>query len=515
MRSHLDTTRVVEAAVELAATLIPHATVSLWLTTGREQPRLALMREAPGGGNGSVLPPAEVLRCARSGRKAGKAERGCLALPVEAPRAGLVAVLSVSGPEISPEAEENLVEVAVEVGMALGTANLYEQALAMRDKSEAILERVADAIVVTDVRGVITDWNRAAQHIVGQTAAAAVGRSCAEVLTLSAGETKFDCSRGCALLAARADPILGVEAWRPRGDGRRQPLLASVSGVSDADGTIVQVVHSLRDITKLKEADEAKTMFLATASHELKTPLTVIKGFAETLLRVPGCEPEQREEGLSAIARRATDLSRIVNRLLLSSRIEAGRVDVEVGEVALEAILQERIHALHVASGRDVELEMPASLPMVRADADGFTTILDHLLDNAVKYSPDGGAVLVVAASGDALVRVSVTDAGIGMDDEQAARCFDKFWQAESGDSRRFGGSGIGLYIVHSLAEAMGADITVASEPGSGTTFTLALPRCDAGPAPDHEEPGIPAVGEPSVIREFMRQIGIPERGRR
>ncbi|MGH2720346.1 MAG: PAS domain-containing sensor histidine kinase, partial [Actinomycetota bacterium] len=383
--------------------------------------------------------------------------------------------------------------------------------------SEAILERVADAVVVTDARGVITDWNRAAQLIAGQSAAAAVGRSCAEVLGLRLGETGLDCSHGCALLAAGADPILGVEAWRPRGDGRRQPLLASVSGVTDADGTVVQIVHSLRDITKLKEADEAKTLFLATASHELKTPLTVIKGFAETLLRVPGWDPAQREEGLSAIARRAGDLSRIVNRLLLSSRIEAGRVEVEIAEVCLEPILEERVHALRAASGRDVELEVPDALPVVRADVDAFTTILDHLLDNAVKYSPDGGAVTVTATPGTALVRVSVADEGIGMDDEQAARCFEKFWQGETGDARRFGGTGIGLFIVHSLAEAMGADVTVASEPGRGTTFTLALPRADARDARTAAPPAelaLPAaVGEPSVIREFMRQIGIPERG--
>ncbi|MGH2687458.1 MAG: sensor histidine kinase [Actinomycetota bacterium] len=515
IRSHLDSTKVVEATVETAASLVPDATVSLWLTTGREAPRLALMRAAPERGSGELLPPPEVVRCTRSGRRAGRLEHGSLALPVEAPRSGLVGVLSVvCASDPGPQPLEELAEVAAEAGLALGTANLYEQALAMRDKSEAILERVADAVVVTDARGVVTDWNRAARHIAGQSATGAVGRPCAEVLGLRMGETALDCSRGCALLAMGTDSFLGVEAWRPREDGRRQPLLASVSGVADADGTMVQIVHSLRDITKLKEADEAKTMFLATASHELKTPLTVIKGFAETLLRVPGWDPQQREEGLSAIARRAGDLSRIVNRLLLSSRIEAGRVDVEIADVALRPILEERVSALGAATGRDVELDTPPSLPVVRAEVDAFTTILDHLLDNAVKYSPDGGAVVVTAAAGTTLVRVSVADAGIGMDEEQAAHCFDKFWQAESGDARRFGGTGIGLYIVHSLAAAMGADITVASEPGRGTTFTLALARSDAASVAEPQEPALPAVvGEPSVIREFMRQIGIPERG--
>jgi PAS domain S-box-containing protein len=322
-----------------------------------------------------------------------------------------VAVLSLTARRpITRDEESFLAEVAGEAGVALGTSNLYEQALAMRDKSSAILARVADAIVVTDPRGVITDWNRAAHQMIGPPAAGAVGRGCGDVLGLRTGEKELDCSKGCALLAAGAESILGVEAWRCREDGRRQPLLASVSGVTDADGKVVQIVHSLRDITRLKEADETKTLFLATASHELKTPLTVIKGFAEVLLRSPAWEEEQRVEALEAISRRATDLTRIVNRLMLSSRIEAGRVDVEVADVALGPILEERTSAFSAATGREVRLELADPLPLVRADTDAVTTILDHLLDNAAKYSPDGGAVTVRAVTGTTLVRLSVAD---------------------------------------------------------------------------------------------------------
>ena len=135
----------------------------------------------------------------------------------------------------------------------------------------------------------------------------------------------------------------------------------------------------------------------------------------------------------------------------------------------------------------------------MQADAQAFVTVIDHLLDNAIKYSPGGEPVEVdVQVTGDE-VRVRVTDAGIGMDAEQAARCFEKFWQAESTDVRRFGGTGIGLYIVHSLVEAMKGDIEVSSVPGAGTAFTVTLRRAGVRVPRRRAGAGQGAVGHPRV----------------
>jgi signal transduction histidine kinase len=144
------------------------------------------------------------------------------------------------------------------------------------------------------------------------------------------------------------------------------------------------------------------------------------------------------------------------------------------------------------------------------ADKEAVTTIVDHLLDNAVKYSPDGGLIEATARANDSWVELCVADHGIGMDAEQAAHCFEKFWQAESSDVRRFGGTGIGLYIVRSLAEAMGGEIGVESAPLRGSTFVVRLVRAGTTPPAETVTDQAPGVGEPSVIREFMRQIGIP-----
>ncbi|MGH2795615.1 MAG: sensor histidine kinase, partial [Actinomycetota bacterium] len=290
----------------------------------------------------------------------------------------------------------------------------------------------------------------------------------------------------------------------------------TAQAVRDSEGKISEVVHSFRDITRLKEADEAKALFLATASHELKTPLTVIQGFAQTLLR--SAAPDGlRDEALRAIERRAIELDGIVNRLLLSSRIEAGRMILELSQVEIDPIVSERVAAFSQATGRAVGYRMPGQAPRALADPSGISIVVDHLLDNAIKYSPGGEPVMVTVRVHGEAVEIVVTDQGIGMDAEQVLHCFDKFWQAESRNDRRFGGTGIGLFIVRSLVDSMRGSIRVRSEPGEGSEFTISLKPADGREAPDATpRPAEPAprrgVGEASVIREFMRQIGVPVR---
>ena len=379
----------------------------------------------------------------------------------------------------------------------------------LEGKADAILARVADSVVVTDPDGYVLQCNPAAERLIGLPGESATGLPCAEVLGLRRGEVPLDCTRTCGLLLlaglnGNAPPN---ETWRLDSAGRKQPLLANAEAVIDERGRTVEVVHSLRDITRLKQAEEAKTLFLATASHELKTPLTVIKGFAETLLAFDDFDPDNRTAALQAIRLRSEELVRIVDRLLLSSRIEAGRVQVTLARTDLGPLLIERIRTLQAATGRVVSLELDPTVPDVSGDGPALATVIDHLLDNALKYSPGGEAVSVRCLPDGDDVRIDVEDLGIGMDAEQAARCFEKFWQAESTDVRRFGGTGIGLYIVRSLVEAMGGSITVGSTPGLGSTFSFSLPRHYDRPPEETR-----AKGEATSIREFMRQIGVPER---
>jgi len=391
------------------------------------------------------------------------------------------------------------------------TTNLQERATAtsvrLQSRSDKILEHVADAVFVTDGTGRVVLCNPAAERLIGRPTTETSGESCAAVLGLYHGERALDCAAGCALLRMRA--VDGHELWRLDQTGRRQPLLAEAAEVPTTDGT-VEVVHSMRDITRLKQAEEAKTLFLATASHELKTPLTVISGFASTLLRFPDIDDAMRTSALDAIWTRSLELTRIVERLLLSSRIEAGRLELELRPVDVAPLLRERVASSAAGMSRRITFSSARDIPMAVGNAQAITTVVDHLLDNAVKYSPNGEPIEVSLAASDSSVELIVADHGIGMDEEQSAHCFDRFWQAESTDVRRFGGTGIGLYIVQSLVEAMGGAITVDSAPGVGTTFAVQLKREGGIP----RQPGAPDTGEVTSIREFMRQIGVPERTR-
>ncbi len=390
----------------------------------------------------------------------------------------------------------------------MSSDEVYEVALAALERSEAILENVGDGVFSTDPEGRILLWNRSAQRVAGCSPNKARGAACASILGLRVGDTKLDCSNGCALLRAMEGrpPGESIEVKRLGADGRDQPLLINVTPIKDANGNVTEFVHSMRDITALKLADEAKTMFLATASHELKTPLTVILGFTQAL-QADWLDDDTRQDALRSIERRAQELSRIVDRLLLTGRIESGTIKLEPGRIDPTETVPDRVAGLVLATGRNIVCDIPETTGAVIADPEAFATILDHLLDNAIKYSPDGGDIVVRARDDRDGVEIDVVDPGIGMNEEAAGHCFDRFWQAETSDVRRFGGTGVGLYIVRCLVDGMGGSIGVRSTLGEGSTFTLRLRR-----APDANTEARRG-GKRTKIQEFMHQIGVPGGG--
>jgi EAL domain-containing protein (putative c-di-GMP-specific phosphodiesterase class I) len=196
---------------------------------------------------------------------------------------------------------------------------------------------------------------------------------------------------------------------------------------------------------------------------------------------------------------------------------------LELGPVDLPNLVNERVAAARSAAAAPIVVQVPPTLAAAFADAGAVAKVLDHLLANALKYSPGDRPVVVSAAADKRFVRISVADYGIGMTADEAARCFEPFWQADhgrqAGSSRsgghELGGAGVGLYIVRSLVEAMGGHVAVRSAKGAGSTFTFALPRSarEAQRAGRHGALP-PGVGEDSSIREFMRQLGVPRGGR-
>ena len=247
-----------------------------------------------------------------------------------------------------------------------------------------------------------------------------------------------------------------------------------------ADGG--ELVIDFRDVTATKELEEAKDLFLATTSHELRTPITVVQGFASTLAsRWDQLGDAERRDAVQTIAERAGSLGRLVEQLLLGSRAGADQLPVSNGPFDLGAVLRAAAAAFRALSDKHtVVADIPDDLPAASGDTMATDIIAGQLLENAFKYSPAGGTVTVRARPDGAWLEIVVEDEGIGIAAEDRERIFDRFYQSETGDRRRFGGVGIGLFIVRRLAEAQHGEVTAMSRPGGGTVMRLRLRRAEA-----------------------------------
>ncbi len=244
-------------------------------------------------------------------------------------------------------------------------------------------------------------------------------------------------------------------------------------------------VVAFQDITRYRALESAKTLFMASTSHELKTPLTVIRSFADWLLgKGAEADSDRQRQALEAIANGAEELRQLVEKILLTARTEAGAV--ELNPEALDPLRLVQAVADQfavVGSGEDLVVELPPWLPEVTADRQAVRTALGQLLENAFKYSPDGGKVRVSAelTEGGEAVEVSVADEGVGLQPGEADYLFVAFYQGETGRKAGVrGGVGLGLSIVRRLVEAMGGKVGADGKPGEGSRFWFTLPTASA-----------------------------------
>jgi PAS domain S-box-containing protein len=351
--------------------------------------------------------------------------------------------------------------LAGHAGVALGNAMAFEEVVRQRAHERAVIDASADGIAVLGPDGRIREWNPAAHKLTGLSAAEVAGRPPPFPVPEPGGPT----------LSHRLP------------SGRWLDVLCN--RLSERD----ELVVDFRDVTAVKELEEAKDLFLATTSHELRTPITVVQGFASTLAsRWDKLTDSDRRSAVQTIADRAAALSRLVEQLLLGSRAGTGQLTVRAQPFDLAALLRAAAAGFGPLSGRHTLVtDVPRQLP---AHGDPLATdiIIGQLLENALKYSPDGGKVTVTARARGNWVEVTVDDEGIGIRPGDHERIFERFVQGEAGDRRRFGGIGLGLYIARQLARAQDGEVTAASRPGGGTRMRLRLRR--AAPEPGRWLPG-------------------------
>jgi PAS domain S-box-containing protein len=347
-----------------------------------------------------------------------------------------------------------------------------------------VLEHVDDGVFLVDDEGLIQHWNPAAAAITGLAPSAVLGRPAGEVLPdwNAVGPTvPVAVAPGPGGTGARTFPLVidGREIW------------LSISGVAFEDG----VVYAFRNLTEERALDELKGEFVATVSHELRTPLAAIYGSAQTLIR-PDIElgEEKRQRLLQVIAEESERLSRVACDILLANRIDSGRLQLETNRLDVAKLARDVVDEMRscLADRHDVSLELftPDSDSFVAGDEDKLRQVLINLIDNAVKYSPDGGAVEIRVEPNATSLSVAVSDEGLGIPHGEQQRIFGKFYRVDPQLSRGVGGTGLGLYICRELVRRMDGRLTVSSKEGEGSTFVVELPLA-AAPA---EEPSASVV---------------------
>ena len=336
------------------------------------------------------------------------------------------------------------------------------------DRLSAVLASMHEGIIAVDLQRRVLLANRAAAVILDVPFQELLNRPFYELVRNPFIEE-------CVDEVFKAHRTIGREL-----ETKRQPrrvLAVRFSWIAQFSGeAVVIVVH---DVTSLRQLETMRRDFVANVSHELKTPLSSIKAYSETLRLGALEDPVNRLRFVERIEEQANRLSDLILDLIRLARIESGMVAFEVRDISLGHIAQQRIQAFRVqAEKRSLTLELEETLPaiMVRCDEEGLATIFDNLISNAVRYTPEGGQV-IVRCSSDALMGIlEVIDNGQGIAPEHQERIFERFYRVDKARSSDLGGTGLGLSIVKHFTLFFSGQVSVSSRLGKGTTFTVRLP---------------------------------------
>jgi len=378
-----------------------------------------------------------------------------------------------------------LTSIVQMLASAVGTA---VHAHALREetaKLASVVENASDGIVVLDGRGTVVLWSPALAAITGRDASTVVGTrstrreplsTLAEVLGATVVEALPPVDLTKALRPDQPCAAVALTVRRPDGDERH--LRASVSALFGADSMLQKMVVIVHDVTADERLSRLKNDFVATVSHELRTPITPIKGYARLLAtRGAAMDDEQRSRALRVIEDRADHLSRLVDDLLLASKMSVdglGGIPMDLAAHDVVALVRHAVGGVSNIAERTV-LDVPDGELVARCDPTRLNQCLTNMLTNAQKYSPPATPISVRVWSDDEAVTIAVADEGRGIPADELERIFHRFHRVEDPMTMTTDGTGLGLFITRELARAMGADISVVSELGVGSCFTLRL----------------------------------------
>ncbi len=426
--------------------------------------------------------PDIARRLALASRAAHIALRQVVALPlsIEGENRGYIFIFRARGAaSFTDRDRETLRTFANHAAIAVHNAYLYRQVLEERERLAAIVENSGDGVMMVNPFRIIKTWNSTLAKLTGIAAKDAVGKPCYAVLNLRTKQGVSVCHTQCPILHPPVNGLLFAEGFHERKDGIAIAFADNYSPMSDEDDQITQYIANVRDVTRQREADDLKETLLAVISHELKTPVSIIKGYAGTLAREDAhWDTKTLREGLEIIEEEADKLNTLITNFLEASRLQAGSLKLHRTEVYLPEMADHAINKLRATTEHHTfSVDFPPDFPAIRGDYERLYQVITNLLSNAIKYSPKGGNIRIGGEAISTGVRFFVADEGIGIPAAEHESIFERFHRVDGGLTRQAPGTGLGLFLVKAVVVAHGGSVWVESDVGVGSTFWVELPK--------------------------------------
>lgn len=380
--------------------------------------------------------------------------------------------------------ERRVEERTAELQMALS------QQEAQVEKTRAIVEGITDAVIVFDSKARVTSANPAVERVLGLPLESLLNARLHDIVAQQGGGAAPEAA--LAVFTAFVSSKQKIKSGAPLAECKfelgEKVLEASFAPVVQREGDSLDIVAVFRDVTRQARIDRLKEDFISVAAHELKTPMTALKGYTELLLsEVAGKVTLVQEHFLQIIQTNVERLAELANDLLDISRIEAGMMQLQIRELNLLDLIEEVVITFRAEAERKglrQVIDVPPDLPAVWGDRGRLLQLLSNLMSNAYKYTPGGGKIGITARQVNSQIQVDVMDTGIGISRQDQEQIFSRFFRADNPLIREIGGTGLGLSIAKSIVALHGGEIWVDSELGRGSTFSFTLPLAQ-GDTPD------------------------------
>lgn len=396
----------------------------------------------------------------------------------------------------SDEEQQALAAFANHAAIAVTNARLFQTLVREKQHLTTIVEQSIDGVMILDARWRITTFNHAMEQLTGWPRDEAAGRPCAEVVGIETIEGDNLCRVDCPLQRPAIGNIVQAEGWITSRDGRRRYIQSTYTIQRDNQDLFAGAIVHVHDVTQQRIESEMQNTFISVVSHELKTPVSIIRGYAEMLARPDmKWKAKQIQESLGIIIDEADRLTREINSLLDVSRVQLNAIPLEFHSWAIKPLTEyicQRLDAKAQLHQVSFEIRIPDDFPDVYADRERIRIVCENLLTNAIKYSPHGGVVRIQARADNGMAIISVSDQGVGIPAEEQSRIFDRFYRIDNRLRRETQGFGLGLFLAKAIVEAHHGHIWVESRSNGGSRFYFSIPlaisRFDGMTSSEHHE---------------------------